>query len=194
MSTKEHWDAIFDKGQKFTTLKDEDLDAVLERVGNAKTALDVACGTGGLLVQLAQRGLVVTGMDVSSVALSKAHEALRSAGVDAMLIEADFNTPDFTHKITEPYDIVFIRLAFAFVQDRDVFLEAIKKCMVPEGAFICSSPGLLPGVEYDVRQNNISLLKDELEQTLHRHFKSVELIPGDISAGPNWPILTYLCR
>lgn len=45
------------------------------------TALDIACGRGGTAVWLARRGLEVTGIDVSEVALAQARELAANCGV-----------------------------------------------------------------------------------------------------------------
>ncbi len=194
MTTKEHWNAIFEKGQTLTSFSDKDLDLVLERCGRPKTALDIACGTGDLVVQLARRGITATGADISTVALNKAQEKLQSENLEADLVELDFNFPNFGEGLTGSYDIVFIRLAFAFVREKDLFLEEIKKLMAPGGTFVCTLPGLLPNVAYDTRQNNISLPKSDLERILGNHFSSVELVLEDLTLMRDWPLLTYLCR
>lgn len=57
-------------------------------------ALDIACGAGGTLLWLAQRGWHVTGVDISAAALAKAEAQLAAAGLldRATLIEADLDT------------------------------------------------------------------------------------------------------
>ena len=51
--------------------------------------LDVGCGTGRHAVALASRGLVVTGVDLSSAMLERARARATDAGVDIELLEAD---------------------------------------------------------------------------------------------------------
>lgn len=53
---------------------------LLERV-NPQTICDCACGTGSISVELAKRGLKVTGVDISREMLENAAEKARSAGV-----------------------------------------------------------------------------------------------------------------
>jgi SAM-dependent methyltransferase len=52
-------------------------------------ALDLACGEGRNAVWLARRGWRVTGVDYSQVAIAKAQEQARSAGVDVAWVVAD---------------------------------------------------------------------------------------------------------
>jgi len=64
------------------------------------SALDVGCGEGADAVWLAKRGWDVTGLDVSSVALGRAAQHARDAGVEvewmpAGLLEADLSAREF---------------------------------------------------------------------------------------------------
>ncbi len=57
------------------------LDAYLAACAAPPHALDLACGAGGSLLWLAQRGWRVTGVDVSAAALALAQEKLAVAGL-----------------------------------------------------------------------------------------------------------------
>ncbi len=70
------------------------LAVMLDREQGADTppfgkALDIGCGTGDHSITLAQRGWQVTGIDSVPLALDKAREKARRAGVDVTLMEAD---------------------------------------------------------------------------------------------------------
>ena len=52
-------------------------------------ALDLGCGSGIWGVELARRGWDVTGVDVSSAALRRAHQRLDRTGVAMRLVQAD---------------------------------------------------------------------------------------------------------
>ncbi len=70
------------------------LAAQVQADGRAPHALDMACGAGGTLVWLAQRGWTVAGVDVSAAALELARAAACTAGVaDAVsLLRADLDS------------------------------------------------------------------------------------------------------
>jgi SAM-dependent methyltransferase len=58
-------------------------------------ALDLGCGTGTNSVWLAQQGFDVTGIDVAPLAIERAEERARAAGVNARFVAADIlNLPD----------------------------------------------------------------------------------------------------
>ena len=72
------------------------IDTLREQIvgaGQQPRALDIACGAGGTLSWLAQRGWHVFGVDVSEEALSLANNRIRDAGLEAFctLIHADLD-------------------------------------------------------------------------------------------------------
>jgi 2-polyprenyl-3-methyl-5-hydroxy-6-metoxy-1,4-benzoquinol methylase len=84
---------------------DERAALVLAAGRPAPQALDVACGAGGTLCWLAERGWEVTGVDISATALSLARSRLQAAGVvqRATLVEGDLDT---WRPAGEGYDLV----------------------------------------------------------------------------------------
>ena len=61
-------------------------------------ALDVACGTGTFLLDLAGRDLLAVGLDRSAPMLVEARTKLREAGVPARLVRADMRTFRFSRR------------------------------------------------------------------------------------------------
>ncbi len=53
------------------------------------SVLDIGCGTGRHAVRLAEKGIRVTGIDLSPEMLAIARESARQAGVDAHFVEGD---------------------------------------------------------------------------------------------------------
>lgn len=188
------WNEVHASGKEYTPMSEESVDLMLKQAGNPKTILDIACGTGDLVVKLARRGLAVTGVDVSRVALGKAKQKLADAGVSAALTEADFNAPEFGKELSGPFELIVIRLSLAFIDGEDAFWEKVKGLLVDGGAFVCSTPILLAGQTYDERQNHISIKELKLMEMLRKHFSSVSVLISDEVARSNWPLRTYLCR
>ena len=64
--------------------------ALLGRLGvQPKTLCDCACGTGSMAVRFAERGIRVTGADLSGEMLARAQENARRRGVQAMFVCQD---------------------------------------------------------------------------------------------------------
>lgn len=90
------------------------LDAYLASCSEPPYALDLACGAGGSLLWLAQRGWRVTGVDVSAAALALAREKLGAAWLlnRATLLCADL---DAWRPPPASYDLI---TAFYFLDRR----------------------------------------------------------------------------
>ncbi len=126
------WEAFFDHeapdylSNSFTNNTDFEVDFILRELGlnTGMSVLDVGCGAGRHAVRLAQRGLKVTGIDISSGMLDQAQRAADAAGVTLTLIRGDV-----TQGLPEgPFDAVI--------------------CLC-EGAFSLLSPGDDP-IEHDL--------------------------------------------
>ncbi|WP_156754896.1 class I SAM-dependent methyltransferase [Actinokineospora pegani] len=74
------------RGQEAATLADT---SPLLKVGADTRVLDLACGPGLHVVELARRGARVTGVDLSAAMLERARAAVAAAGVSADLVRAD---------------------------------------------------------------------------------------------------------
>jgi SAM-dependent methyltransferase len=71
-------------------------------------AIDLGCGTGANVVELASRGFEVTGVDFSRVALGKAEQRARDAGVGdrCRFVEADLTAATLPATLAGPYDLL----------------------------------------------------------------------------------------
>lgn len=81
------WDERYRDSQLATPRPPDALIArpdLLERIPRSGTALDVACGTGAQTLWLAQRGLQVTAIDISPVAIARTAAAAARAGIDSV--------------------------------------------------------------------------------------------------------------
>lgn len=67
------------------------IDSLLKqyRIGDVKTILDVGCGTGGHALLLAEKGYIVTGVDISENMLSIAKDKSKKMKVDVDFFQAD---------------------------------------------------------------------------------------------------------
>ncbi|MFZ5951897.1 MAG: class I SAM-dependent methyltransferase [Candidatus Rifleibacteriota bacterium] len=89
------WKTFFDTiapeydGEIFTRNTLAEVDFLIEELGlkAGDSILDIGCGTGRHSVELAKRGLKVTGIDQSSGMLAQARKKAENAGVELELIE-----------------------------------------------------------------------------------------------------------
>jgi len=97
MPPKHEWQSFFDHhapkymDEPFTENTLAEVDFVVEelQLPPGGWVLDIGCGTGRHAVELAKRGLRVTGVDISEGMLSEARKAADAAGVALDLVHSD---------------------------------------------------------------------------------------------------------
>jgi SAM-dependent methyltransferase len=96
-SEKTNWERFFDAhapvymDNVFTKNTIREVDFLLEELAlqPGSSILDVGCGTGRHSIELAKRGYVVTGLDLSAEMLAQAEQGAKAAGVKVNWIRSD---------------------------------------------------------------------------------------------------------
>ena len=102
--------------------------------------LELGCGSGRILVPLAEAGFRVTGLDASRPMLDRAREAIRSAGVAdrVTLVEGDMRSAD--RAPGGPFGLVIFSLNslmhLTTPQDQRAALEAAYRSLDPRGQLV----------------------------------------------------------
>lgn len=136
------WNA--DAGQKWVAGQERLdamlLDATAELMKTAKPVagervLDIGCGCGDTSLQLAAKGLQVTGVDISAPMLAHARTRAKKADVKIEFLEADAAAQAFQ----PTYDLLFSRFGVMFFADPDAAFANMRKALKPTGrlAFVC---------------------------------------------------------
>ncbi|MBO62827.1 MAG: hypothetical protein CMG33_04805 [Candidatus Marinimicrobia bacterium] len=111
------------------------VDLALNAGGNC---LDVGCGTGRVLIPIAQQGIKITGLDNSNVMIEECRKRLSSEGISASLIEEDMTNFNCENN----FDLIIVPGgSFQLLDDRNDALAALKnfqKHLQPEGLFVMS--------------------------------------------------------
>jgi SAM-dependent methyltransferase len=95
-------------------------------------ALDIGCGEGADAIWLAQQGWTVTAIDVSSVAMSRAQQAARTAGVAVEWISGDVLTTSFP---TSSFDLLSVQYP-ALRKVGQQAVRALLDCLCPGGVLL----------------------------------------------------------
>ncbi len=110
--------------------------ALLELIGAVRglRALDMACGHGRISRELARRGAMVTGIDLSAGLLDKARDAeeRQPLGITYLL-------SDVTSAATLPgesFDVVACHFGLSDIDDLDGALATVARALVPGGSFV----------------------------------------------------------
>jgi SAM-dependent methyltransferase len=116
----------------------------LERVLDVRPGdrlLDVGCGVGRHVVELARRGYRMTGVDVSRGLLKVAERLAREAGVDADLRYRDARLLDYDSEFDAAYSVC--EGAFSLVpsdEENLAILEGMRRAVKPGGRVsVCAS-------------------------------------------------------
>lgn len=134
-------------------------------------ALELACGRGATSVWLAQRGMAVTGVDVSAVAVDQARELAATCGVGQ---RCSFEIVDLDEGLPagQPANVIVCH------KFRDARLDrAIMQRLVPGGLLAISAlseVGAAPGA-FRVRAGELS-----------RAFGALDLLAADEADGLAW--------
>jgi len=123
------WDARYAEGAYAERLHaSECLRQWLPRVPQGR-ALDIACGAGRNALYLAANGFSVDALDISAVALARARDAARLAGIDVRWIEHDL---DDGLPVQGPYQLV-TQLRYV----NDAVTSAAPGLLAAGGFFVC---------------------------------------------------------
>jgi len=120
------------------------------------TVLDVACGTGSEAIELAARGIRVTGLDLSPDMLVIAKKCAHERGIDVEWICADMRTIDWNEK----FDVVMLRDVIFGIFDHDAnrdLLSRLAKAIKPGGRLLLEvynkSVAMRHGIEHTLHHN-----------------------------------------
>ncbi len=128
-SDRERWNKLYGDSQKVGG-PSHFLESVSELLPTSGVAIDIAGGSGGDACWLAQRGLDVTLIEVSDVALDLAAERAKQLGVEIATLLLDLEEEAIPG---DPWDLVLLR---NYLQ-RDLFGK-IAKGLAPGGVLVAA--------------------------------------------------------
>ncbi|WP_185842410.1 class I SAM-dependent methyltransferase [Streptomyces sp. WAC 06725] len=112
-----------------------------ELLGDPSTALEIGYGTGRHLAYLAHRGVKMTGIDLSPVAVEQTREKWGPLGVQLHCAEV----LDFLTKTSETYDAVYSIFGAVWFTDPSRLFPLVYEHLNPGGRFVFSQPPAIPG-------------------------------------------------
>lgn len=134
------WDRVFGRPKPpYNTEANAFLAAALERIQReqllaGKAALDLAMGDGRNALLLAEKGLDVTGLDISTVALEKARTKAAEKGLALQALEQDLFTYDYGQERWDLVSVIYFNPAVR------IFAE-LKSAVKPGGLIAIEGQG-----------------------------------------------------
>jgi SAM-dependent methyltransferase len=98
--------------------------------------LDLACGHGRLALPLAERGLDVTGVDLSPRSLELARAAADSQGLNVTFVRSDMREIDFDGEFDAAYSVYTSFGYFEEDGENQRVLDAVSRALRPGGCFL----------------------------------------------------------
>ena len=98
--------------------------------------LDLACGHGRVALPLAERGLDVTGVDLSPRSLELARAAAEGQGLQVAFVQSDMREIDFVGDFDAAYNVY---TSFGYFQEEGEnqrVLDAVSRALRPGGRFL----------------------------------------------------------
>jgi 2-polyprenyl-3-methyl-5-hydroxy-6-metoxy-1,4-benzoquinol methylase len=124
----------------------KEIDFVVERLGLEPGArvLDVACGHGRHSLELARRGFVVTGFDLSPRSIGLAREAAERDGLDATFEIRDARKVDFDGEFDAALNLFTSAIGYFDDQaDNQRVVDGAARALRPGGSFFVETINLL---------------------------------------------------
>lgn len=159
--SKEEWEARYRKQETPWDANEADsylVALVDKRAIEPCSALDIGCGTGNETIFLAKHDFEVTGIDITSSAISRAVEKARLAGVSPRFIEGNFLTTD---DLDDSYLFVLDRRTFHFFDpdERRVYVEKVNGLLASRGFFL-----LIVSSEHEQGTNRYHFSRDDISR------------------------------
>jgi SAM-dependent methyltransferase len=116
----------------------QEVDFVVEQLGLEPGArvLDVACGHGRHSLELARRGLRVTGIDLSPRSLALARQSAGAESLDVDLRELDMRELDYDGEFDAALNLFTAFGYFEEPADNEQVLDRVARALRPGGAFL----------------------------------------------------------
>ena len=146
--------------------------------------IDIGCGTGRHAIELARRGYVVTGLDLSDSQLARARKKAAAAGVKVTFLKRDGR--DF--RFEEPFDVAIMLCEGAFsLMETDAMnfqiLANARQALKPGGLFIFSCLNALFPLYHSVQNfinensvNELTSVTNNFDPMTFRDFSTVTVV------------------
>ena len=166
---QERWNTVYENGVKFNQNSNSKILDTINSVHNKDlNILDIGCGVGELSIFLNKNGCNVVGADISNTAINKAEILNKESNTNVKFIVGDI------YDINEKFDAIICKLVYAFIEDKNIFLEKVKSILNKSGRFVISTPVITEENKNNVLKPGICITEKDIE-FLKNSFSEVNL-------------------
>lgn len=139
-----HWDRVFAAGKGFRQVDPAELRLLAQHVRPVpgQRALDVGCGLGGYaaeLTGLGYRTLAIDWAEASVAAVRDRYDGILP-GLTARRLDFEDDQTVAETVPAEEFDLVTMRLVFAFLSDKTATENRVRRLLAPGGAWVVTTP------------------------------------------------------
>ncbi|MFF4753696.1 class I SAM-dependent methyltransferase [Streptomyces sp. NPDC002514] len=139
-----HWDQVFAAGTGFRPADPVEMRLVADHAQprRGQRALDVGCGLGGYAAQLTGLGYDTLAVDwaESSVAAVRDRYAGLLPGLHTLHLDFEDDQAVEAALPVGTFDLVTMRLVYAFMADQSAAAERVRRLLTPEGVCLVTTP------------------------------------------------------
>ena len=179
-------------------------DSLIELVESGKIipcrTIDLGCGIGNYTIYIATKGFNVTGIDISTSAISIAKKKAKEKGVECNFLVVDIvsNIEDFKINFDFAYD--WELLHHIFPEKRQKYVENVYKILNPKAKYLSvsfSEKDPCFGGQGKYRETPLGTVlyfssEEELKNLFESYFKIIELKTIEIRGKPIPHIANYV--
>lgn len=171
---KDFWNKNYKEDKDYHEISAALIDKIIHASNQGKSLLDLGSGTGDLLRKFENLGFETVGLELSDEAIKIAKER----GTKADLVLQNLETLN-DYKLDKKFDIITVKLVFAFIKNKEVFLDWVKNHLSNDGVLILITP--IKSKDKPWARPGIEIEESELELVLRNHFNQVELLDEEKS-------------
>lgn len=139
-----NWNQTYDSGNDFRLITSAEINYILKYTQSYSKAntqcLDIGSGTGHLTRELWHRGFKPTGIDISESAIRLARQYTKLGGDEITYLVANLEKNEVNELIGKKFALITCKLVYAFIDNKQIFLENVSKLMNDRSIFAIITP------------------------------------------------------
>jgi 2-polyprenyl-3-methyl-5-hydroxy-6-metoxy-1,4-benzoquinol methylase len=139
------YDFHYDHDKYFDTQKDNCEKFVIPfieerfKIGKGVRALEIGCGSAGVLAAFLEKGCTGAGIDISEDSINFARKKLGDRN-DVILIAKDIYSVDIDKDLNGKFDIIILKDVIEHIHNQEKLIALLKNLLNPDGAIFFGFP------------------------------------------------------